>query len=158
MAQVYDTNGTTSFQFTFLDKCDQWCVFFAQGFISIQDYSTNTRIRVNFPEEDHWTHEEHEADVRDGDHCMSTEIKNKHFTLRVDTRQHKDELDEKESHEEDSDEEDSHEEDYYEEGYLELDTKIGITNMTIPCKLALILMKFMAGSTDLKGICGVFKS
>ena len=157
MAQVYDTNGTTSFQFTFVDKSaikkrnwKEWHVFFAQGFISIQDHTTNTRIRVNFPEEDHWTHEEYETEVRHGGHCSSAKIKNKHFTFRVDARQHKCEYDEDFDSEFDEEGED--------QGFLELDTKIGITNMAIPCKLALILIKFMDGSTDLEGICGVFKS
>ena len=150
MAQVYDKNGTTSFQFTFEDKCAEWCVFFTQGFISIQDYSTDTRIRVNFPEEDHWTHEEYEPEIRNGGYSRTAEIKNKHFTLRVDACKYKSV--------EDGDFDPEYDQDGEDEGCLELDTKIGITNMKIPCKLAFILIKFMAGSTDLKGICGVFKS
>jgi len=39
-----------------------------------------------------------------------------------------------------------------------LNTKIGYISILIPYKLALILMKFMAGSTDLEGIYGVHKS
>jgi hypothetical protein len=146
--QVYDKEGTTSFQFTFIDKSlaqrkgyKEWHVFFSQGFISISDYSTDTRIKISFPEEDHWVYQEREVEWRGDGLCRGSEIKTCDFNLRVDVREY-----------DDSDEEGMA------DGFLELNTKIGYISILIPYKLALILMKFMAGSTDLEGIYGVHKS
>jgi len=156
LKQVYDKEGTTSFQFTFIDKSGlrkknrpEWHVFFAQGFISIQNYSNQTRIKVTFPEEDHWIYEEREAGWNNGGLCRGAEIKTKDFTLTADVREHQD-----------SDDPDfsPHDVGGDNEGYLDLDTKIGHISISIPYKLALNLIKFMAGSTDLEGICGIHKS
>jgi hypothetical protein len=155
--QVYDKDGTTNFQFTFIDKSSlkkknrpEWHVFFTQGFISIHDCSKDTRIRVNFPEMDHWVYTEREAEFSCGAICTGAEIKTKDFTLTIDVREYKDSDDPEFDTECDEEGENM--------GYLDLDTKIGRINMTIPYKLALNLMKFMAGSTDLVDICGVHKS
>jgi hypothetical protein len=155
--QLYDSAGTTNFQFTFIDKSalqrrnyKEWHVFFAQGFISINDISRNMRIKVNFPEEDHWVYEVREPEWRHGGMCHGAEIKTKDFTLTVDVRTYKDSDDPEFDPEMDMEGEN--------EGYLELDTKIGYVSIMIPYALALILIKFVGGSTALKGICGVHKS
>ena len=157
--QLYDKEGTTNFQFTFVDKTPlkkrnykEWHVFFTQGFISIQDYSTQSRIKVNFPEEDHWVYEERESSSSSGSFCKGAEIKTKDFTLTVDVREYMDPEDaefDPEYHEEGSP-----------EGYLELNTKISHITISIPYKLALNLIKFMAGSTDMPYgcVCGIIKS
>jgi hypothetical protein len=82
--------------------------------------------------------------------CHGAEIKTKDFTLTVDVRTYKDSDDPEFDPEMDMEGEN--------EGYLELDTKIGHVSIMIPYALALILIKFMGGSTALKGICGVHKS
>ena len=55
--------------------------------------------------------------------------------------------------------------DYHEigenEGYLVLESKTITIQLPIPYKLALSLLKFMSGSTDLNGmvgVCGVIKN
>ena len=159
LKQVYDKEGTTNFQCTFIDKSGlrkknrpEWHMFFTQGFISIQNYSNQTRIKVNFPEEDHWVYEERETAPRDGSYFRGAEIKTKDFTLTADVREYLDA--------EDPEFDPEYDEEGENEGYLELDTKIGYISISIPYKLALNLIKFMAGSTDLEGegICGVIKS
>ena len=156
LKQLYDNYGTTNFQFTFIDKRElrkrhhqEWNVFFTQGFISIHNVSKNTRIRVNFPEEDHWVHEKRESEWRDGGICRGAEIKTNHFTLTADVREYIDS---------DNPEFDP---DYHtegeNEGYLELVSKNSTINMEIPYKLATNLIKFMGGSTDLDGVRGVLK-
>ncbi len=150
--QAYDKEGTTSFHFTFTDKYGlqkkdykEWYVLFDQGFISIGEDSSNTRIKVKFPKEDHWVYEDREAEWRNGATSKGAEIKTKDFTLTVDVREYKDSDDPEFDPENDEEGEN--------EGWLVLDTKVGHITMMIPYKLALNLMKFMAGSTtDLEDI------
>jgi len=156
--QVYDKEGTTNFQFTFVDKTPlkkrnykEWHVFFTQGFISINDHSGQTHLKVNYPEEDHWVYEERDVTCNSGSFCRGAEIKTKDFTLIVDVREYLEP--------DDPDFDPEYNEEGSPEGYLELNTKISHITISIPYKLALNLMKFMAGSTTkLDGICGVIKS
>ena len=148
--QIYDKEGTTHFQYTFkVKRKTEWHVFFAQGFISISDVFGITKIKINFPEEDHWVYEERETTPSNGGYCRGAEIKTKDFTLTVDVREYLDY--------DDPDFNSEFDEAGSPEGYLELDTKIGITTISIPYKFALSIIKFMSGSTDLEGVCGVIK-
>jgi len=149
--QTYDKEGTTNFQYTFKEKKNkEWLVFFTQGFISISDVFGITRIKINFPEEDHWVYEKIESTIKYGSFCNCSEIKTKDFKLSVHTREHYIDPDDPEYTSE-------YEDVGKPEGYLELETKIGYTIISIPYKLALSIMKFMSGSTDLEGVCGVIK-
>ena len=137
-SQVFDTQGTTSFQFTFVDKSaikkrnwKEWNVFFSQGFISIHDYSKETRIKVNFPAEDHWTYEERESEFRSGGITRGAEIKNAHFTFTVDVREYIDSDDP--AFDPECDEEGEN------EGWLELETQIGHITIMIPYSWPLFL-------------------
>jgi hypothetical protein len=153
--QFFDKDGTTKFQFTFVDrnkvtyKKIEWCIFFAQGFILIDNH-IGTHIKVNFPEEDHWTYEKREEDANDGGLCHGAEIKNKEFTLTVDVQTYLQPGDPE------------YDPEYHEysepEGSLELDNKIIKIKISIPYKLAINMIKFMSGSTELSGVCGVIKS
>lgn len=143
--QVYDKDGTTNFQFTFIDQSvirkryrPEWHVQFAQGHISINNYSATTLVKVSFPPGDHWVYEGQEEHLHRGAVCSGSKIETKDFMLTVSVRRYLDAEEENEC-------------------YLELDTKFSSTSMMIPYKLALALMKFMSGSTDLEGVSGVHK-
>ena len=153
--QVYDKEGTTNFQYTYVEKINktkinEWNVFFTQGFISISNVYDITKIKINFPEEDHWTYEEREQTATEGCFERGGLIKNSHFTLTVDVREYMD------------DDDDDFDPDYHEtgdpEGYIVVQSKTINVTLCIPYKLALSLMKFMSGSTDLDGVCGVIKN
>jgi len=105
---------------------------------------------MNFPQEDHWTYEECDGDLDNGVISCGAEIKNKHFTLTASFREYKSMYD------------DDFDPTYHDvgenEGLLRLDTKDISANAVIPYKLAIELTKFMAGSTDLKGVFYVRKS
>jgi len=148
--QTYDKEGTTNFQYTFkVKRKTEWHVFFTQGFISIRDVFGITKIKINFPEEDHWTCLEIDSNPNNGGYSRGTEIKTKDFTLTITVREYLD-FDDPDCNSE-------FDEVGIPEGYLELDTKIGHTTISIPYKLALSIMKFMSGSTDLEGVCGLLK-
>jgi hypothetical protein len=152
--QIYDKEGTTNFQYTYVEKIgkkikEEWNVFFTQGFISISNVYNITKIKVNFPEDDHWIYEEREETSTEGCFERGGEIKNNHFTLKVDVREYMDINNP------------VFNPDYHEtgdpEGYIVLDNKIITVELPIPYKLALSIMKFMTGSTNLDGVCGVIR-
>ena len=136
MPQFFDKKGTTTIQQTFIDK-EEWSVHFAQGFIAIRNDEV-TSVKLNYNENTHWTYEEHEANVRNGYFTMGAEIKHKLFTLAVDVS----ECSESESV----------------DGFLTLDNKIATVVLPIPYGLALSLIKFMSGSTDLEGVLGLIRT
>ena len=147
MKQVYDFEGTTRFEFTFADKIDhneEWYVKFAQGVILISNRSGDTRINVEFPEEDHWTYTGRFTREEDGDrvYCsfIGAEIKNEHFTLAVSL-----DVEEGEPYDDKA------------EATLRLNSKGVSVGAFIPSKLGLLLMCFMAGSTNLDGIHCIHK-
>jgi len=132
-------------QFTHVEKKhkEEWNIFFTQGFISISNVYNITTIKVNFPEEDHWTYEEREETFSQGSFERGGLIKNSHFTLTVDVREYMNEND------------GEFDPDYHElgenEGYLVLESKTITIQLPIPYKLALSLLKFMSGSMNLVG-------
>ena len=141
MKQVYDTEGTTHFEFTFETE---WDVKFAQGVVSISNRSIGTLINVEFPEEEHWTYEGHYRSEEDGDrmYCsfIGAKIQNNHFRLAVSL-----DVEEGEPYDDKA------------EALLRLNTKGVRVEVFIPGKLGLRLMCFMAGSTNLDGISNVYK-
>lgn len=152
--QIFDEQGTTQFQFTFIDKNKktlkkiEWTIFFAQGYILIEN-NRGIRIKINYPEENHWVYEEGDSSYHEGSFCHSAEIKNNEFTLKVDVREYLEPGDSDYDPEYDTGEDP--------EGYLDLDNKTIRISIIIPYKLARNLMKFMTGSTQLDNICGVIK-
>jgi hypothetical protein len=138
MKQVYDADGTTHFEFTF----DEWYVKFAQGVVSISNCGTG--MKVEFPEEEHWTYTGRFTREEDGDrvYCsfIGAEIKNNHFRLAVSLG-----VEEGEPYDDKA------------EATLQLEAKGVSVDLFIPGKLGLRLMCFMAGSTKLDGISNVFK-
>jgi len=121
-------------QFTHVEKKhkEEWNISFTQGFISISNVYNITTIKVDFPEEDHWTYEEIEKTESEDSVERGGLIKNSHFILIVDVREYMD-IDKSEEN----------------EGYLYLESKTITIQLPIPYKLALSLIKFMSGSTDL---------
>lgn len=152
--QVFDKEGTTNFQYTFIEniskkKKEEWSVFFTQGFIGIMNVYNITSIKINFPEEDHWTYEEREVTLTEGCFERGGLIKNNHFTLTVDVREYMDK------------DNDDFDPEYHEigepEGYIVVESKTINLTLCIPYKLALSIIKFISGSTDLEDVVGVIK-
>jgi hypothetical protein len=119
-------------QFTHVEKKhkEEWNISFTQGFISISNVYNITTIKVDFPEEDHWTYEEIEKTESEDSVERGGLIKNSHFILIVDVKEYVSEEN---------------------EGYLYLESKTITIQLPIPYKLALSLIKFMSGSMDLVG-------
>jgi len=142
MAQIYDFEGTTHFEFTFADKIhhnEEWYVKFAQGLVFISNRSGDTQIRADFPEEDHWTYAGRFRREDDGDrvYCsfIGAEIKNNHFKLAVSLST-----------------EEGEEPTLDEEAILQFEANGSKMHFVIPGRLGLRLMCFMAGSTRLDEI------
>ena len=138
LCQIYDKAGTTHFQFTYVERKSEWHVRFSQGSISIKEKFKHKRIKVNFPEADHWTYEQHQSHLCDGVFYRGADIKNRHFTFSVSVHEYLDP-------------------DCRDEGFINLDTETVKTSMAVPYTLALNLMKFMNGSTDLLDVQDIRK-
>ena len=94
MPQVYDSAGTTRFEFTFCDvNRMEWRVKFAQGLISISSHE-GTQINVKFPEEDHWTYKGNFVSEMEDDtmymRFMGAQIKNNNFALMINLHENED--------------------------------------------------------------------
>lgn len=128
---MYDQNGSFEFDFSD-DKTGGWHVKFAQGVVSVCNYSGSTRFRVNYPKEDHWTYEGKFSHEEDGDrmYCAFTgaKIQNKHFTLVVTLS-----VEEGEPYDDTA------------EALLQLDTSSVSVEVFIPGKLGHQIMCFVAG-------------
>jgi len=145
--QVYDTDGTTDFAYIYYEYVskknkDEWKIEFTQGCINIMNVYNTTRIKINYPIEDHWMYQEIVKTYVNNAFEQGGMIKNNHFILQVEVREYMD----PNNHEFDPK--------YHEigdnEGYIMMESKTINVELSIPYKLALSIMKFMSGSTDVK--------
>jgi len=151
--QVYDAEGTTHYHCSMIVKegnsSQQWMLQFAQGYISIYSASTGLHIRLNYPREEHWTYEYEYPAYRDGAIQRGAILKTSNFTLQADVREY---LDPK-----DPDFDPENDDTGDPQGYLTLSSNNMTNSMHIPYKVALAIMKFASGSTDLDGARNVIK-
>lgn len=151
--QLYDAEGTTHYHCSMIVKegisSQQWMLQFAQGYISIYSPSTGLHIRLNYLREEHWTYEYNEPMWRDGAIQRGAILKTSAFTLQADVREYMDPNDPEFDPEIDEQGEN--------QGYLELYSNSITTSIHVPYKVALGIMKFASGSTDLDGARNVIK-
>jgi hypothetical protein len=142
--QVYDAEGTTHFSFTLTTNeegmIQQWMLHFAQGFISIYCPSTGLHIRINFPNEEHWKSEYKVPVLRDGAVQRSIIMKASTFVLQANVKEYMDP------------------QSIQHQATLDLSSGSMATTVHIPYKVALAIMKFALGSTDIDEAKYVTKS
>lgn len=152
--QVYDAEGTTHFSFTLKvvenGKTKQWMLHFSQGFMSIFCPSTGLHFRMTFPYEEHWQYEYTQGVLRHGAVERGAIMRTSKFVLKADVREYIDPYDIS-----------PHDEDNIpgeHEGHLDLRSDSMAISVEIPYKVALAIMIFASGSTDIPEARYVTKS
>jgi len=140
-----EKEGITSFQYYFVENeksgksAEQWGIFFSTTQISIEDFAKKTKICMKFVEGEKT--EYRDLDIIEGTYtlCKGGEIAASKFTLSVYVHYFK------------------NPENQPPQGTLDLVTNSTTTSIDLPYKLALNIIKFMSGSTDVEGVCYVRK-
>ena len=140
-----EKEGITSFQYYFVENeksgknATQWGIFFSTTQISIEDFARKTKICMKFVEGEKT--EYRDLDVIEGTYtlCKGGEIMARNFTLSVYVHYFK------------------NPENQAPQGTLDLVTNSTTTSIDLPYKLALNIIKFMSGSTEVEGVCYVRK-
>jgi hypothetical protein len=127
-----------AFQHYFVDnvskKVSQWHVEFGIGRIDIQDCCGQMKFSVKFPGELFWTFMKLPTIYGDYSTCSGAEITTKHITMSVYVHEFKNP-------------------DTPCEGTLDIVTDITTNSISIPYRLALNMIAFMGGSTNLESPC-----
>jgi hypothetical protein len=127
-----------NYQYYFVENDEQgkrlseWAVLFGKGHISIEDYARRTRISLKYP---HGIYEKQEVIESKTTICRGAEIRTKYVTLSVYVHEYTDQRPTG--------------------GNIDVVANGASTSVQIPYKLALAIMKFMAGSVDVDGVFAV---
>jgi hypothetical protein len=130
----------TNYQYYFVENDEQgnriseWAVLFGKGHIFIEDYARHTRISLKYPD---GKFEKQEVIEGKSTTCRGAEIRTKHVTLSTYVHEY------------------AVPSDRNPVGNIDLVANGASTSIQIPYKLALAIMKFMAGSVDVDGVFAV---
>jgi hypothetical protein len=148
--QTYDAEGTIFYSFSLIvdeqGKSKRWMMIFTQGMVSIVGCSTGLSFVMNYPKEEHWEYQCLEKVRQDRNTKRGAKIENSKFTLEIWVSEP--------FTEDDPD---------FGTGCSvpdgELVMKVGEQSMSsyIPYTVALALIKFTGGSTDIEGATYVTK-
>jgi len=126
-----------NYQYYFVENDDQgkkfseWAVLFGKGHIFIEDYIQRTKISFKYPS---GKYEKQEVIEGKNTVCRGAEIRTKYVTLSVYVHEY------------------SIPSSKSPVGNIDLVANDATTSLEIPYKLALNIMKFMAGSIDVDGV------
>ena len=126
-----------NYQYYFVENDEQgkrlseWAVLFGKGHISIEDYARCTRIYLKYPD---GHYEKQEVIEGKSTTCRGAEIRTKYVTLSVYVHEY------------------AVPSDRSPVGNIDVVANGASTSIQVPYKLALAIMKFMAGSIDVDGV------
>jgi hypothetical protein len=143
--QVYDKDGTTFYYCAIFSTegggLHQWLLKFDQGLISIYSTASDLNIALTYPMEEHWVYEEIKPYESDGTRIRGAKFKTNSFTLSIDVSEFAKSTGPQE----------------HSQGNLELESGGISVTARIPYNIALNIIKFASGSTDLDGTAYVIK-